>query len=304
MWWPLTGVVLPDGAPAPGEHWRPHIVSERFTFRAVPGDISLFNRLACRPDSEGGAPYDVTALSVRAWAEARDRYIITRVGGSFGEGYGPKVVGRVGDASVRTVEDLRDTSTMIAVPGLRTTACMVMRLMLGPGHVALENLIEAHFAQIPSLVASGEVDAGLLIHEAQRTFAEAGLVELADLGAWWMGEHAQPLPLGVNAVRRDLDERFGPGSLEEVASLLKRSLDFALAHRDQSIDATMPYAHANAAIAGLPLPSRKTVEQYVDLYVTKLTLDMGESGRIAIDTLLNAGADADLCPRVPCVDIL
>jgi 1,4-dihydroxy-6-naphthoate synthase len=294
MWWPLTGKVHPDGTPRVGADARARIRNERFTFRAFPGDIAVFNRLA-----GANAPYDITALSVRAWADVADRYAITAVGSSFGDGYGPKIVSR-GDRGVAAdLAWLREGRVRIAVPGLRTSACMTMALMLGRDATQdMSRFIETPFDQILPAVVGGEVDAGLVIHEAQVTFAQVGLRQIIDLGAWWMEHRGLALPLGVNAVKRDLDERFGVGTIAEVSRLLAESLDYAMAHRDESVEYTMEFAALNAKTSGTPAPTRELVEQYIDMYVTDLTVDMGGAGRTAIRWLLEDGAEAGLCPRV------
>lgn len=300
MWWPLTGKVNPDGTPAPGRGTEPRITSPRFRFRAVPGDISAFNTLASTT-----APYDITALSVRAWAGVASTYVITNAGSSFGDGYGPKVVVRADNADISCQQCLKDPEVRIAVPGLRTSAFLTLGLMLGKEIASQpDKFVEAPFDQIIPLVRDRTVGAGLVIHEGQVTFAQAGLKEIIDLGKWWKHSHGLPLPLGVNAIKRDLDTRFGAGSVAEVARLLEQSLDYALAHRSESIDYTMPYAALNAQTSGTPAPSFDTVERYIDMYVTDLTVDMGQRGRTAIEWLLKEGAEAGLCPRVDEVGVV
>ncbi|CAG0958932.1 1,4-dihydroxy-6-naphthoate synthase [Phycisphaerales bacterium] len=305
MWWPITGKVNPavtahgPGFSAFSVSAHRAIATGRFLFIPIPGDIAEFNRLAA-----GVAPYDITALSVRAYADVSDRYVITACGSSFGEGYGPKVVTRV-NSSVRCEGCLARPDVRIAVPGLRTSAFLTLGLMLGadvarrPG-----KYVELPFDRIIPAVVKGEVDAGLVIHEGQVMFGEAGLREVVDLGAWWQETRGVPLPLGINAVKRDLDARFGSGTVAAVSRLLRASLDHALTNRDESVEYTMPYARLNAKNAGLPEPSREIVEKYLDMYVTPLTVDMGEVGRRAISRLFEDGAAAGLCPRVERLDVV
>jgi 1,4-dihydroxy-6-naphthoate synthase len=303
---------MPDGTPYAGREGRARIETGRFTFRAVPGDISHFNAIAAGASvGPHDGPYDITALSVRAWAGVADRYVLTAVGGSFGEGYGPKLVCRTGGAEdTMTVETLRSAGVRIAVPGVRTTAFLTLGLLLGKGAMAdASRFVEVAFDQIIPAVRDGrakggEIHAGLVIHEGQVTFRDAGLREIADLGAWWQRTRGLPLPLGVNAIRRDLDERCGPGTVREVAALLEQSLDYAMTHRDEAIEYTMPYALLNAKTSGTAAPTRDVVERYVDMYVTELTRDMGQQGRTAIEWLLREGAEAGLCPAVVDVDVV
>jgi 1,4-dihydroxy-6-naphthoate synthase len=303
MWWPLTGKVWPDGSPRGTRDSEPRISSDRFAFKAVPGDISQFNRLAATPDAHGGAPYDITALSVRAWADVADRYVMTNCGSSFGEGYGPKLVCPA-SSPFTDLTSLRAAiagSCKVAVPGLRTSAFMTMCLMLGDVAGPARDrgaFVEVPFDQIIPAVRAGKADVGLVIHEGQVLYERAGLRLLQDLGVWWKKTRGVPLPLGVNAIKRDLDERFGAGSIREVAGLLERSLDYAMQHRDESIDYTMAFAELNAKTSGIEAPDRDTVERYIDLYVTALTVDMGQEGATAIRWLLDDGAAAGLCPAV------
>jgi 1,4-dihydroxy-6-naphthoate synthase len=305
MWWPITGKINPDGTPYSGRDGRPRIATGEFSFQAVPGDISVFNKLAVRDDASGGAQYDITALSVRAYADVQHRYAITSCGSSFGDGYGPKVVARVDNASIGCENCLKDDDVLIAVPGLRTSAFMTLGLLLGKG--AMSNsarFIEMPFDAIIPAVRDGKVSAGLVIHEGQVTFAQANLRQVIDLGAWWKRHRGLPLPLGINAVKRDLDARFGEGTIAEVSRLLQASLDYAMAHRDESIEYTMPFAAINAKNSGTQPPTTELVEKYVDMYVTDLTVDMGDTGRTAIEWLLREGAEAGLCPRVDEIDVV
>lgn len=299
MWWPLTGKINPDGTPLPGDDGRPAIDTGRFRFRAVPADIEVLNRRAATaPPAELD---DVTALSVRTWADVQDRYIITRCGASFGDGYGPKVVCRRG-APIRCEGCLRPAHVRIAVPGRRTTAFLLLSMLLGDEAMrSADRFIEMPFERIIPAVAAGEADAGLVIHEGQLTFADAGLVMVLDTGVWWSEETGLKLPLGVNAVRRDLDARFGPGSTAAVGALLSRSVEYAMERRAESTEYTLPFAAANARRSGQPQPTVERVDRYCRMYVTEETRDMGEAGRAAIVRLLGAGHAAGLCP--PVVDV-
>jgi 1,4-dihydroxy-6-naphthoate synthase len=270
----------------------------RFRFRAVPGDIEAFNRRAI-----AHADYDVTALSARAYAECAHTYAITRVGSSFGEGYGPKVVARKWDPDIDGVDDLKRPDVTIAVPGHRTTAFMTLGLMLGrPSFRPLERFEETPFDRIIPRVVDGEVSCGLVIHEGQVQYEQAGLRLIVDLGTWWKTTRNLPLPLGVNAVRRDLDQRFGPGSVAEVGRILDASVRYACLHRAEGLEYTMEFARVNARTSGVPEPTLAQVDHYVSLYVTDLTRDLGTAGRDAIDRLLREGAAAGLCPAVAPVD--
>ncbi len=301
MWWPLTGKIAPDGSPLPGAAGRPAIGSGRFEFRAIPADIHVLNRRAV----EAG-DLDITALSVRAYADVKDRYRITRCGGSFGDGFGPKVVCRDEDDGIGCERCLRGGDITIAIPGRQTSAFLLLGLVLGPeGLTRPERFIEMPFERIIPAVASGEVRAGLVIHEGQLTFADAGLRLVVDVGAWWKRTTGLLTPLGINAVRRDLDERFGAGTQRQVGDLLARSVAYSMDRREESTAYALPFALANTArSADGGRPTLERVDRYCRMYVTEETRDMGERGRTVIRELLLAGERAGLCPGPGEVDLL
>ena len=268
MWWPLFEF---NGEPAV-------ISSPRFRFEPVLIDIESANRRA-----EAGVDLlEITALSCGQYPRVADTYAITACGSSMGEGYGPKLVAR----SEMTVEELREGGKRVAIPGARTTAHLALSLLLGPGQF---EPVEVPFKDVPECVRSGGADAGVVIHEGQLTYTHDGLVLVRDLGEWW-GEKTQlPLPLGVNAIRRDLEDQHGPGTLAEIADLLERSVDHALANVDEAI------AHAHEHAGDI---EQTLTREFVDMYVNRLTVDVGPTGLEAVDLLLKEAADAGLVPPV------
>lgn len=300
MWWPLTGKIRPDGTQVPGAAGRPVLDTGRFEFRALPADIHVLNRRAI---TQGNL--DITALSVRAYAQVQDRYRLTRCGASFGDGFGPKLVRRSADADRIAVSSLAQPGVRIAIPGRETTAFLLLALAIGPEHATGDRFIEMPFEQIIPAVARGEVDAGLVIHEGQLTFVDAGLELLLDVGAWWKEKTGLVTPLGVNAVRRDLDERFGAGTLGQVGDLLSRSVAYAVERRAESTEYSLPFALANTDRGrDGARPTLDRVDRYCRMYVNDLTVDMGETGRSAITALLDAGARAGVCPALSPIDLL
>lgn len=309
MWWPLTGKIVPDASPAGYRVIEPPCLPELrgspFSFAPVPADIEVLNRVALEPNSP---QYDITALSARTWADVADRFVVTRCGASFGDGFGPKLVTKR-DQTGSTVHIgcegcLSKPGVTIAIPGFKTTAFLMLGMVLG-AKVAGDRtrFVEMPFDQIIPAVRDGKVHAGLVIHEGQLTFADAGLRLVLDVGAWWKEKTGLKLPLGVNAVRRDLDARFGAGSLKHVGELLAASVRFSAARRDESTRYTIPWAEANAKRAGMATPSLERVDTYCRMYVSDETLDMGEAGRSAIERLLAEGHTAGLCPKTT-VDLL
>ena len=257
------------------------IDTEGLRFEHVLADIETLNQQALK------STYDVTAISFHAYAYLHQRYALLRCGGSFGDGYGPLLVSRaaVGLALKARPEGLVPNhlrGKCLAVPGQLTSAYLLLKLFAPEAET-----ISVRFDQIPTAVAQGQVDAGLLIHEGQLTYAHAGLAPLVDLGAWWQQETGLPVALGGIAVRRALD----PELLPRIASVLKRSITYALQHRPQAL------AHALQFGRGL---SAELGDKFVGMYVNEWTLDCGEKGRQAIQLLLDRAYAAGLVPeRVP-----
>lgn len=321
MWWPITGKVVPPENPAdvskPARVLQPPVLDTgRFTFRAFPADIEVLNRSASGATTSSENRFDITALSVRTWADIADRYAVTACGASFGDGYGPKLVARMTDAAVLCEQCLNRPGQVIAIPGRGTTAFMMLQLLLrdllerGIG-TAPPQFAEMRFDRIMPAVANGEADVGLLIHEGQISHGETGLCTIADVGVWWKQRTGLKLPLGVNAVRRDLDSRFGPGTCVEIGDLLRRCVQFSMERWDESVQYALKFAEANAnrsqSMGGRGESARATldrVDQYCRMYVTPETLDMGSEGREAIERLLAEGAAAGLCPSVGQIDLL
>jgi 1,4-dihydroxy-6-naphthoate synthase len=177
-----------------------------------------------------------------------------------------------------SVEDLR--SARIAVPGTLTTAFLTLRLLLPQGF-AYEVL---PFDQILGAVAGGRFDAGLIIHEGQLTFRNQGLHLVVDLGVWWQERTGLPLPLGGNAVRRDL----GPDTMRRISRLLKESIRYGLEHRDEALAYALGYARDM---------DRGLADRFVGMYVNDWTLDYGPRGREAVRRLLEEGHRAGIIPR-------
>ncbi len=227
----------------------------------VVSDIQTLNEWALEGRLE------VTAFSAAAYAEVADRYLLLPHGSSFGEGYGPLVVARRPFA----LEELARTE--IAIPGRLTTAFLMLRLALGTNELRVREL---PFDAILDEVVSGRVEAGLIIHEGQLTYRDAGLVKVLDTGQWWESETGLPLPLGLVGVRRDVERA------SDVAAVLREAIDAGLAHRDEA----MLYA----AGFGRGIDA-ETADEFVAMYVNELTLDMGERGRRAVaEVLRRAGA--------------
>ncbi len=241
--------------------------AEGLEFEHVLQDIETLNRRA-----ENGE-LEITALSVYAYSFLHERYLLLPHGASMGDGYGPLIVSR----KPMRVEDLHDVR--IAVPGTRTSAFLAARLALG-----YFQHTQVPFDQIMEYVLAGEAEAGLLIHEGQLTYAGHDLNKVLDLGEWWRDETGGlPLPLGVNAVRRDLPEDI----VQRIVRVLGRSIDHALRHREPAVEHALQYGR------GL---DRKLADRFIGMYVNDLTRDLGERGRTGIHEFLRRGHEAGLVP--------
>jgi 1,4-dihydroxy-6-naphthoate synthase len=244
------------------------------TFRHELQDIETLNRRALRGELE------VTAVSIHAYAYLLDKYALLPSGCSMGDRYGPMVVAK----KPLTIADL--SKTKIAVPGTMTTAFLSLRLLVGefPYEVI-------PFDQIIDAVASGRVDAGLIIHEGQLTFQNQGLHLLVDLGVWWQEKTELPLPLGGNVVRRDL----GTDTMRRISRLLKESIQYGLAHRKDALVYALQYARdMDVALA----------DKFVGMYVNDWTLDYGPRGRAAVERLLDEGWRAGVIPSAVGVEFV
>jgi len=283
MFWPLVGL---DGA-------GPAIHTEGFEFDLVADDVEALNKRAVAAARHGADPseaYDITAISAHAYPHCASLYAITACGGSFGEGYGPKLVARADGP--RDAASLRGAT--IAVPGVNTTAALLLALMLGPGSFVAREML---FSEVPEAIARGEVEAGVLIHEAQLMLDRHDLVPIADLGVWWGEETGLPLPLGLNVIRRDLESHVRPGAGAQLEGVLRRSIEHARSHGSESA------AFLKARATDRPEWSDPAlVERYLSMYVSDLTVDMGSRGRRALEQLFLKAAEAGLCP--PVADLL
>ena len=253
------------------------IPTDGFRFEHVLRDIETLNDWA----REGRL--EVTALSVHAYAYLSDRYRLLPHGASMGERYGPIVVAR------EPLDPASLPGLRVAVPGLLTSAFLQLQLAVG----RIAEPVITPFDRILDVVEAGEVDAGLVIHEGQLTYASQGLQSILDLGEWWHElTGGLPLPLGANAVRRDLDEG---DTLPRLSRLLRQSIAYGLEHRTGAL------AHAERFGRGL---DRGLADRFVGMYVNDRTLDYGEDGRAAVAELLRRGHEAGLIASAPAVDFV
>ena len=237
-------------------------------------DIETLNQRARRAELE------VTAVSIHAYAYIADRYALLPHGASMGDQYGPRLVAR----EQLTRSDVKGLT--IAVPGPLTSAYLALRLY-EPDFTP----VFTPFDLIEDVVENGEVDAGLLIHEGQLTFAARGLHLVADMGVWWYNETGLPLPLGGNVVRKDLGEE----TTRLVSRHLRESIAYGLEHRGPALDHAMRFAR------GL---DKTDADTFVGMYVNDWTLDYGERGREAVRRFLRRGVESGVIPHAVDVEFV
>jgi len=246
---------------------RGHVASGDLRIEHVLTDIETLNREAML------GRHEVTAISFHAYPYVSERYALMPCGGSIGDGYGPLLVAREG------LDPTRLQGKTVAVPGILTTAYLALKLF-APG---VETRV-VPFDGILEEVKQGRADVGLIIHEGQLTYGGFGLRKILDLGAWWKAETGLPLPLGGNAVRRDL----GAELMRRLTGLVRETVRYSLAHRREALEYALGFALGmDPAVA----------DRFVGMWVNDMTLDCGERGRAAVQTLLDRGHAAGIIPR-------
>ena len=235
-------------------------------FTHILSDIESLNQAAHEEK------YDVTALSFYGYAFVADKYVLLDCGASFGEGYGPIVV------ASHPIKKTDLAGRKIAIPGTLTSSYLALKLF----EPNVET-VTMPFDKILDAVQAKEVEAGLLIHEGQLLFSQVGLHRVVDLGHWWQETTRLPLPLGANAIRRQLGSEMGL----QVARVIRDSVSYALEHREPAVEYALQFARDM---------DPDLADKFIGMYVNSRTLDYGEEGRRAVGELLARGAAIGLVP--------
>jgi 1,4-dihydroxy-6-naphthoate synthase len=242
------------------------------SFTHVLKDIQTLNEEAFR------GTYDVTAISFHAYAYIADKYTLLPHGASIGDNYGPILVSR----EPARAEDI--SSLKIAIPGTLTSAFLALRIFNSDFQYEV-----VPFDRIIESVKSGSCDAGLLIHEGQLFYESIGLHKILDLGQWWHEKTGLPLPMGGNAIRRDL----GTETVRQVSYCLRDSIRYSLANREDALEYAMQFARdMDTALA----------DRFVAMWVNDLTLDYTDRGREAVQRLLTEGFERGITPNLPLIE--
>jgi 1,4-dihydroxy-6-naphthoate synthase len=235
-------------------------------------DIQTLNERALRGELH------ISAISIHAYAYVSERYALLPCGASMGDGYGPVVIRKPPTSNETSPSDesaARDflESKKIAVPGKMTSAFLALQLFLGEF-----DYVVVPFDQVFETVKNGRADAGLIIHEGQLTYARSGFQKIVDLGEWWKSKTGLPLPLGGNVLRKDIPQ----AAQHDLLEIIRESIEFGLAHRDEAVRHSLPYARdMDAELAG----------KFIGMYVNEFTRDYGEIGRAAIRKFLGDARD-------------
>jgi 1,4-dihydroxy-6-naphthoate synthase len=248
------------------------VTSDKIDFEHVIEDIQSLNRRALNKELE------TTAISAHGYLKVQDDYRIMSCGASMGEGYGPIVVSKEPVTSLEGKE--------IGVPGKLTTAFLLL-CIYADGFIP----VEMPFDEIMPAAARGDIETGLLIHEGQLTYKDAGLRMLFDIGELWAKETPLPLPLGLNVVKRDIGEELQ----KEVLRVHKESIEYGLAHKKEALEYAMKYGRGIGEDVG---------EKFVLMYVNKYTQDLGGTGKAALEYLFARAYDKGIIKEKPRLDIL
>ncbi|MEI6223454.1 MAG: MqnA/MqnD/SBP family protein [Deltaproteobacteria bacterium] len=247
------------------------VKADGLAFVQETGDIETLNHRARE------ALYDITAISVAAFAHVNDRYVLLDAGASFGDGYGPTVIVSPTSQFLRLEELGR---ARIAVPGEWTSAYLALRMRI-PGF----DPMFVDFKDVGRMVKLGKAEAGLVIHEGQLTAREEGFRVLEDLGQSWKARTGLPLPLGMNALRRDLPEPLR----RTLARVMAETVAWGLDHRQVALDYAMGFARDL---------DREKADRFVGMYVNDWTRDAGPKGKEAVRLFLAEAAALGLVPPV------
>ncbi len=245
-----------------------------FRFEHVVEDIQTLNRRALN------AELDMTAISAASYPVLAKDYWIVSVGSSVGQDYGPLVVAK----QPLNLSDL--AGRRVAVPGLQTTACLLLQLA-APSFIP----VEMAFHEIPDAVLKGTVEAGLVIHEWQLTYRDAGLLPILDLGTWWQQQAKLPLPLGLNVVKKSLGRQLA----QQTAAILRDSILYAFAHQDDAVEYAMRYGRGTDATRA---------RQFIGMYVNEESLTLSRHCREALRLLFDRAHEAGLIPSAPRLGVI
>jgi 1,4-dihydroxy-6-naphthoate synthase len=245
---------------------------EGLEFSARLADVEALNKAAFAGDA------DVTKLSYHAYAFCSRDYVLLDAGSALGRNCGPLLI------SKRAVSrsEVAGGGLKIAIPGKYTTA----NFLLGLAFPNAQDKTELVFSAIEPALLEDRFDAGLIIHENRFTYQAKGLKKIIDLGEYWEEETGAPIPLGGIVVKRSLSADVK----QRVNRVLRRSVEYAFAHRTASLDYVREHAQEM---------SEEVMYKHIDLYVNEYSVDLGQEGRRAVELLFEKAAATGIIPAPP-----
>jgi len=237
-------------------------------FKYLVADVEELNKRVILKD------LDVSKVSFHLFGYMSDEYVILPSGSALGRGCGPLLISK----KQYSLEEL--SKKVIAIPGKWTTAHLLLKLLLPD----LEQTQIMYFNEIPDAVASGKVDAGVIIHESRFTYQKKGLVCISDLGKWWEDTTGSVIPLGGIIAKRDL----GTEILTKISNAIKESIVYAFSHKAECMPFIKRYAQEL---------DDEVIKKHIDLYVNDFTIDLGEEGKKALTMLYNIGHEKGIFPK-------
>ena len=255
------------------------VKSENIEIEHILKDIQTLNKEA------EVLKYDVQAISFFAYPDLEKDYQLLSCGGSLGYGYGPLLVSKE-NISFQELKQIKNS--VIAVPGEKTTAFLLLKLLLKDFKPVV-----VPFDQILENVSNGKYPFGLVIHEGQLSFEKCGLKKVVDLGEWWLGKTNLPVPLGGNVIKRSFteDEKI------EINALIKKSISYGIENKEKVVPKVSGYARELA-------DSHLLVDKFVSMYVNQFTVDYGNIGKIAIRKLYQMAFEDGLINKIPELDFV
>ncbi len=255
------------------------VKSENLEIEHVLKDIQTLNKEA------ETLKYDVQAISFFAYPDLEKDYQLLSCGGSMGYGYGPVLIGKE-SISFQKLKEIKNP--VIAIPGEKTTAYLLLKLLLKDFQPVV-----VPFDQILEQVSANKYPFGLIIHEGQLSYEKAGLKKIVDLGEWWLGKTNLPVPLGGNVIKR----AFPKEEKSEINRLIKESIIYGIENKEKVVPEVAGYARDIS-------DSHDLVGKFVGMYVNEFTVDYGKTGEIAIRKLYQMAYDDGLIKKIPELDFV
>jgi len=252
------------------------IDTEGLDFEVCYDDVETLNQKALRGELA------ITKLSFHAFAYVAEKYALLDAGSALGFGVGPLLISHKFTAETLAEKLKNDPASLrVGIPGKYTTA----NFLLGIAYPTLQNKQEMVFSEIEDALLTDKIDLGLIIHENRFTYQDKGLTKIVDLGDYWEKLTGCAIPLGGIVVNRNLDRDLQL----KVNRLVRQSVEFAFAHPKSGIEFIREHAQAM---------DEAVMYKHIELYVNKYSINLGEEGRKAVDTLFTLAQERNIIPAL------